>query len=143
MRVVLLVALLTLACRGPFLLLPGGKLSGEVKPAPQSFAFAKDAGTIQLETHPEEPYSVNVSGVVVNDGLYVNAGDTRTKWVQNIDVSPLVRARVKGDVYELKARRVTEKAEIDAFSVAWLDLGAMRRDPRKLGEVWIYELEPR
>jgi hypothetical protein len=56
----------------------------------------------------------------------------------------LVRARVEGVVYELKARRVSDAAEMDAFAAAWLGLGAWARDPRKLeGEVWVFRLEPR
>ena len=143
-RSLLLVALFACGCgRGPFLLLPGGRLDGPVKPPPASFAFAAEAGTIQLETRPADPYSVNVAAAVADDRLYVSAGDSRTRWAENIEVDPLVRARIEGDVYELRARRVTDRAELDAFAVAWLRLGSWARDPRKLGEVWVYQLEPR
>jgi F420H(2)-dependent quinone reductase len=138
----LLCSILLCAC-GPFLLLPGGKLDGDVKPPPASFAFASGAGTIQLETRPADPYSVNVAGAVVGDGLYVSGGDTKTRWVENIEADPLVRARVDGSVYELRARRVTDDAELRAFAVAWMNLGSWARDPTKLGEVWVYRLEPR
>jgi len=138
----LLCALLVCGC-GPFLLLPGGRLGGTVKPTPASFAFASDAGTIQLETRPADPYSVNVAGAVVGDGLYVSGGDTKTRWVENIEADPLVRARIDGSVYELRARRVVDAAELQAFAVAWLNLGSWARDPTKLGEVWVYRLEPR
>jgi hypothetical protein len=143
-RAALVAVTVLCGCGGPLPFLAGGKLDGPVKPAPASFAFAKDAGTIQLETRPEKPYSVNVAGAVVGDGLYVSAGDSRTQWVENIEADPLVRARVEGVVYELKARRVTDAAEMDAFAAAWLGLGAWARDPRKLeGEVWVFRLEPR
>ncbi len=46
----LLLLLATFGCNGPFALLPGGKLDGEVKPAPSDWAFAGDYGTGQLET---------------------------------------------------------------------------------------------
>jgi hypothetical protein len=54
-----------------------------------------------------------------------------------------VRARIDGSVYELRAHRVVDDAEMRAFAVAWTSLGAWARDPTKLGEVWVYRLEPR
>jgi hypothetical protein len=121
----------------------GGKLDGPVKPTPASFAFVENGSTMQLETLPEKPYSVNVAAAIVGDGLYVNAGNTQTQWVKNIGVTPLVRARLSGDVYELSARRVTEAKEMDAFAEVWTR-SAWARDPRKLdGEVYVFALEPR
>ena len=138
-----LCAVVLFGC-GPFLLFPGGKLEGPVKPTPSSFAFATSGATIQLETRPEDPYSVNVTSAIVGNGLYVSAGNSRSHWVQNIEVTPLVRARVGGDVYELRARRVVDAAEMDAFAGAWLSRNSWARDPRKLGgETWVFRLEPR
>src|SRR5262245_61214074 len=140
-----LAALWLCACNGPFLLASGGKLDGPVKPAPASFASAENGATIQLETLPDtKPYSVNVTSAIVGDGLYVNAGNSRSQWSQNLEVTPLVRARVAGDVYELKARRVTDTKEMDAVAEVWLSRNSWARDPRKLdGEVFVYRLEPR
>jgi hypothetical protein len=141
---VLFVILLSGCGGGPLPFLAGGKLDGTVKPAPASFAFVRDVGTIQLETRPEDPYSVNVAGAVVGEGLYVSAGDNRANWVDHIDANPLVRVRIEGDVYELEARRVTDAKEMDAFAESWLALGAWARDPRELdGEPYVYRLEPR
>lgn len=141
-RFALLCSVALSAC-GPFLLLPGGKLDGPVKPTPASFAFASDAGTIQIETRPADPYSVNVACAIVGDRLYVSGGDTKTRWVENIEADPLVRTRIDGDVYELRARRVVDDAELREFAVAWMNLGSWARDPTKLGEVWVYQLGPR
>ncbi|MBW2363356.1 MAG: hypothetical protein JRG84_20865 [Deltaproteobacteria bacterium] len=57
----LLVALATSGCNGPFGLLPGGALEGEARPLPPEWSFAGDYGTAQLQTKPEEPYSVNLA----------------------------------------------------------------------------------
>ena len=139
-----LLAVLVCGCSNPFLLLPGGKLDGPVKPTPASFAFVESGTTIQIETLPEKPYSVNVSSAVVGDELYVNAGNSKAQWVTNIEVSPLVRARLDGDVYELRARRVGDAAEMDRVAEVWLSRNRWARDPRKLeGEVWVFELEAR
>lgn len=138
----LLVALLVCGCE-PFLVFAGGGLDGPVKPTPASFALPGNRATIQLETQPEDPYSVNVSGAVVDGRLYVSAGDTLSRWARNIEANSRVRARVDGSLYELRARRVVDKAELQAFAVVWTSGNTWARDPMKLGEVWVYQLGPR
>ena len=81
---------------GPLGLLPGGKLDGEVGPMPASWAFAGASGQVQLETRPDDPYSVNVNYTIVDGRLYVNAGNTETAWVKNIEANPNVRLRMEG-----------------------------------------------
>lgn len=121
---------------------PGGSLDGPVKPAPASFAFARETGTIQLESRPEDPYSVNITAAVVGDELYVSAGDNLSQWAANIEANPLVRVRIDGEVYELRASRVTDDAEMRAFAAEWTK-HSWARDPLELDEVWVYRLGPR
>ena len=130
------------ACGGPFAVFPGGALEGPVKPAPPSFTFAHDAGTIQLETGGQEPYSVNIACAVVGDRLYLSAGDTKTRWVENMEANPLVRLRINGEVYELRAERVTDDGEMRAFADEWTK-NSWARDPTTLDEVWVYRMEAR
>ncbi len=75
--------------------------------------------------------------------MYLNAGDTETQWVKNMDADPAVRLRVEGTVYELLAERVTNTAEIERFAAAWTDQSTFRRDPTELEQVWIYRLRAR
>jgi len=136
-----LVGLLVgLGCEGPMLLLPGGELSGKSTPTPGDWNFAGDYGMAQLETQPENPYSVNIAYTVVDGFFYNDAGDTETQWVQNIAANPLVRFRRDGSLYDLRAARVTDVAEIATFGKAWTDQSLFRRDPAELDEVWIYQL---
>ncbi len=135
----LLAVPLLLACEGPIAYLPGGALAGPVEPLPASVDFARDAGTVQLETRPEEPYSVNLACTVVGDHLYVSAGGNRSQWVENLEADPRVRLRVEGVIYELRAERVTDAAELDAFAEAWLK-NAWARDPRGYEEAFVYRL---
>jgi len=137
------LALLGLACGGPFGLMPGGELSGDVQPAPSDWSFAGDYGTAQLETDPAEPYSVNLAYTILDGIVYLNAGDTETQWVKNMNSNPAVRLRVEGSVYELRAERVTDAAEIQRFASAWTDQSTFRRDPTELEQVWIYRLRGR
>ncbi len=144
----LIVALVTLSatgvgCNGPFGLLPGGRLQGEASSAPSGWAFAGEYGTIQLETRPEDPYSVNLAFTILKGRLYINAGDTETQWVKNITANPLVRLRMEGVLYDLRAERVTDAAEIAAFGKVWASQSMFLRDPSKLDEVWIYRLASR
>jgi hypothetical protein len=60
--------------------------------------------------------------------------------VKNIAANPAVRLRVDGVIYDLRAERVTEPAEIAAFAVAWTGQSTFRRDPSKYEQVWIYRL---
>jgi len=139
----LLVLALGLGCNGPTLVFPGGALSGESAPAPDDWSFAGDSGAIQLETDPAEPYSVNLAYTVLDGRLYLNAGDTETRWVRNMDADPAVRVKIDGRLYDLAAARVSDPDEIDAFARAWTSQSIFRRDPSQLDEVWIYRLERR
>ncbi len=139
----LLLLHFVLGCSGPVMLLPGGSLTGESMPAPSDWVFAGDYGTVQLETRPEDPYSVNVAFTVVDGGIYLNAGNTETRWVKNMTQNPLVRLRMDGRLYDLRAERVTGAAEIAAFAEAWTGQSMFRRDPAKLDKVWIYRLVAR
>ena len=139
----MLLILAACGCGGPFGLLPGGGLDGESRPAPSDWVIAADHGTAQLETRPEDPYSVNLVYTIVKNRLYVNAGDTETQWVANMNANPLVRLRVDGVLYDLRAERVTDAGEISAFAEAWTSQSKFRRDPAGYEEVWIYRLGPR
>jgi hypothetical protein len=132
-----------LGCNGPTGLLPGGGLEGEARPAPSDWSFAGDYDTAQIETRPQDPYSVNLVFTILDGGLYVNAGDTETQWVKNMTEDPRVRLRVDGVLYELRAERVTDADEISAFGEAWTSQSMFRRDPAGYDEVFIYRLVAR
>ena len=53
------ISLLVLsACEDPFILAAGGELSGTVTETPDSWQLDKDSAVAQLETRPEDPYSI-------------------------------------------------------------------------------------
>ena len=139
----ILIMVSSLGCNGPFVLLPGGELDGDFERTPANWTFAGDYGTVQLETNPEDPYSVNIAYTVMNGKLYINAGDTETQWVQHMTVNPLVRLRLEGSLYDLRADRVTNEAEIALFGKSWTEQSVFRRDPTELDQVWLYRLNAR
>lgn len=132
--------LVTLGCNGPFFVFPGGRLDGPAQPMPANWSGVGASGTVQLETNPADPYSVNVAYTVLDGELYINAGDTETEWVKNIAADPQVRLRLDGEIYDLRAERVTDAAEIARFGQAWTDQSMFRRDPTSLDRVWLYRL---
>ena len=64
------VSLAVIAC-GPIWMIPGGELSGTVVPVPADWSFSDAIEIVQLETNPDDPYSVNVWGVGVGPIFYV------------------------------------------------------------------------
>ena len=139
LRLARMLPLLALAaCSGPVFLLPGGRLDGQSRSAPADWTFAGASGTAQLETRPEHPYSVNLAFTILDGALYVNVGGTETQWVENMTRNPLVRLRLEGALYDLRAERVMDRGEILAFAKAWNAQSFFRRDPAGFDEVWVY-----
>ena len=126
------------ACDGPLPFMAGGELSGTIAEVPDRWQLNEDSAVAQLETRPEEPYSINFTYVQLDGRLYVYAGDTRTNWVKHIEQSPLVRVRVQDSIYRVRAVRVMSDEELSAFAAVWAG-----RDPMQFEEVWLYRLEER
>ena len=144
---VLAIALLltgsTAGCSGPTVLLPGGALDGATTPAPSDWSFTDQVSTIQLETRPADPYSVNIWVIAMGANLYVHAGANRSTWVEHMEADPSVRLRVGDKIYELMAARVTEQGELDRFSDAYERKYDRRPRNEKIAEVYLYRLAPR
>lgn len=142
-------SLALLACGGPLGPLPGGALSGEVKPPPADWSFVADVKQAQLETNPAKPRSVNVWLGVWQSGLYVTSSmirgpkrPTERAWVRDVGLDPLVRMRIEGVVYELRAVRVEDPATVAAVRSTFEKKYAL--DALEPGrEVWVFRLDPR
>ena len=134
--------LLVVSC-GPFLLLPGGKLGGVAAPAPDDWSLTDDVDTVQLETRPEDPYSVNIWAVGMGPLLYVHAGANRSSWVEHIEASSDVRVRVEGRLYDLRASRVEDQDEFTRFSDAYEQKYGLRPGNENVAEAYLFRLEAR
>jgi hypothetical protein len=109
------VLLLALGC-DPISMLPGRALSGTVKPPPADWSFTDSVEVVQLETRPDDPYSVNVWGVAARGAFYVASGRGESSaWAKHISEDPRVRLRVNEDLYELRAVRTDDPSEREAF----------------------------
>ncbi len=137
-----LVALIV-GCGGPFVLLPGGALDGPTLPAPDSWSFTESVKTVQLETLPADPYSVNIWVIAIDENLYVHAGANRSAWVENMEVDPNVRLRVNDSIYELSAARVDGQDEFDRFSDAYEEKYGRRPRNGNVAEAYLFRLAAR
>ena len=102
---IVMLALLGLPACGPFVMIPGGELSGEVQSAPSDWSFSDAVKTVQLETRPADPYSVNIYGVAVGRDFYVAASKPDNQWARYIANDDNVRLRIGKAIYELRAVR--------------------------------------
>ena len=136
-------SLILTACNEPFILAAGGALEGPAAKAPSTWELDKDSSLAQLETQPNDPYSINFTYVQLDGRLYAYAGDTRTRWVANIEKKPLVRVRLQNKIYAAHAIRVTSSKELTEFANVWTGLSMFQRDPMQFDEVWLYRLEAR
>ncbi len=118
-RLIAVSSLFLFAGCGPFLLLPGGKLDGVTAQPPNDWSFCDEVDTVQLETRPEDPYSVNIWAVGMGPLLYVHAGANRSSWVEYMEADSDVRIRVEDKLYDLRASRVEGQDEFTRFTNAY------------------------
>jgi hypothetical protein len=123
----LLACSLVTGCGGPFLVIPGGELRGEVVNEPvEDWSFIADR-FVDLETRPSNPYSVQVNYFVKDGELYIDPAEGRG-WLENIREDPRVRVRFGGRIYPLIAVRVDRAEELEGFDA---DRIVYRLDPRR------------
>jgi hypothetical protein len=129
-RAVFLLALSAtiLACGGgPFLVFPGGELSGQVVTEPvEDWSFVTDS-FVDLETRPGDPYSVELNYIVRDGELYIDPKEGR-RWLDYIRADPRVRVRFGDEVYPLRAVLVGKPGELEGFDT---DRFIYRLDPRE------------
>jgi hypothetical protein len=121
-----LVSVFVTACGGPFFVLPGGRLSGEEVTEPVGDWSFVDDSFIDLETRPDDPYSVELNYIVRNGKLYIDPAEGR-RWLEYIRADSRVRVRFGGKVYPLEAVLVGKPGELPDFDA---DRFVYRLDPR-------------
>lgn len=106
--------LVTLVCLG--CVFPSGALSGQVAPAPESWAFDDDDQPCRLETSAPEPRSVRVGCYSVEGQLYIHSHRFTNaprlwgrSWVEEIRENPSVRIKISDRIYLLTAEEITSE----------------------------------
>ena len=137
-----------LAC-GPVGPIRGVRLRGPVEPAPAVWSAIDSVRTVQLETRPDDPQSVNVWLGVVGGEPFIATSLIRGTdvpaergWVKNVLADPRVRLRVDGRVHELKAIRVDDAAQAERVREAMMKKYDVDPDAHA-SAAWVFRLEPR
>jgi hypothetical protein len=136
---------ISLGCGGPLIMLPGGSLSGTVSAAPNDWTFTDAFKTVQLETRPGDPYSVNIWGVAIEGEFFVVSGrGLENAWAQHIESDPRVRLRVGSNVYELRATQSRDPADRTRFLQALTEkYEEFDPDEEQPSQALLFRLEPR
>lgn len=114
LAMLVLLAALALGCGGPFLIVPGGALRGEVvEPSPTDWSFVSDT-FIDLEVRPSDPYSVELNYIVKDGALYIDPAESR-RWLEFLREDDRVRVRFSGKVYLLRAVLAGQPGELEGF----------------------------
>ena len=151
----LIAAIVATACE-PVFVFAGGALSGSEEPAPDNWTFSRDVDTVQIETRPSDPYSVNVWGVAVESFVYVAASDGgESRWAREIEADPRVRLKIGERLFALQATRLTADAregetaseganeEIARVVDAYVEKYDLDPDESFVGGAWVFRLQAR
>lgn len=144
---VFLVALAVVAGCEPVGPVPGGALDGTTAAIPDGWDEARDAALFQLQTRPDDPYSVNLWGVVVDGHLYVASGEgASSRWVGHLANDDSVRLRLGEAIYDLRAVRVADAGELEGVRLSYIEKYQIEDDPDMEGEfgehAWVFRLDP-
>ncbi len=118
MLILALVATTIVGCNGPIVVIPGGALGGNVQPAPSLWTQVPE--TIQLETRPSDPYSINIWAVGIDSVLYVATGADGTRWSEHMTHEANVRVRFGETIFELTAAAVNTPEEQKRVADAYI-----------------------
>ena len=139
-RFMLVVAgLLVVSGCEPFSSIPGRELAGVVQDAPAQWSEVPE--TIQLETRPSDPYSINIWGVGLAEHLYVATASDESNWVPFIESDPSVRVRVDGDLYRLRASLVEDPDERARVAAAYDEKYEVDRNEGWVARAMIFRLD--
>jgi hypothetical protein len=104
-----------LACGGPMLVFPGGALSGEVVTEPiEDWSFVSEEPFLDLETTPDDPYSVQINYILRDGKLYIDPAEDRT-WFEHLKEDLNVRIRFGDKIYPVTAVLVGRPGELEGF----------------------------
>ena len=94
--------------------LPGGELSGEAASADSWSDVVTEDGVLDLETRPDDPYSVRIGFTMRGDSICIDPGSGR-KWLANLQSDSRVRIRIDQNIYQAMAISVTDAGELEGF----------------------------
>lgn len=147
-RILILCGLVFLVACRPMGPLPGGELSGTVQAIPNDWSAARDMPIVQVETRPNNPYSINIWGVAHENDFYIGSGSGKeATWVGHLEEDPNIRLRLGTNIYLLRAMRVTDEAEKtvvrDLYVEKYEDFEEQISSQYAAEELFVFRLDPR
>ena len=131
------------ACGGPLGMIHGGRLDGTLVTEPVTdWSFTDAVQKIQIETSPDDPYSVNVWCVAKDDHLWITAGSHTNTWAKNLSADPRMRVRVGEKLYDRRAVRVTDPLEAKLVISLYEKKYDYERDENGFGGPMQFRLDP-
>ena len=103
-----------MGCNGPMAWMPGGALVGPEQTAENWTTAAAGADTLELETRPDEPYSVRIGFVLRGGDLYIDPAEDR-RWYAYLVEDDAVRVRFAESIYRARVVEVTDASELAGF----------------------------
>jgi len=128
-------------CSEPFIVFSGKALSGEEREPPADWSELAAIETLQIETRPDDPYSVNLWAVGIGPDLYVGTGPEGTRWSRHVQADPRVRFRVEDVVYALVAQPVLEPEERRRVAAAYVDKYELDSDGDWVTDALVFRLD--
>ena len=143
MRLTLLLLLTILLAGCDLIPFSGGALSGTPTEPPADWTEAASPDVIELETNPQNPYSVKLWIIGMGSDLYVHAGANRATWVEHIEQDANVRLLIDEALFELKAVRVESAEEFEAFAEVYEEKYGNRPRNENVNEAYLFRLSSR
>lgn len=138
--------LVLVGCSEPTFIMAGGSLSGTYALAPDDWGMSDELDVVQIETRPDDPYSVNIWGVGVGDRFYVAAADgEETEWARYIEDDPSVMLRVGEHLYALVGARLhwgEHADELGRVKAAYAEKYGVDAESNFVDTAWVYRLTP-
>jgi len=122
--------------------LSGHALSGTPTAAPADWTGLGAVETVQLQTRPADPYSVNVWGVAIGPDYYIASGrGENSSWVHHIADDPAVTLRIGDALYSLRAVRIVDAAELARVRAAYAAKYDMEAQDSNPDQAWVFRLD--
>jgi hypothetical protein len=139
----LATCLLLTGCAEPFIVFAGGALPGEVTDPPVDWTPLNSVEVVQLESNPQDPYSVNIWAAGIGPNLYIATSADGTNWTEFLDEDRDVRLRIEDKVYALEAVPVTSSDERAIVAAEYVRKYGVDKEDNWVSSGRIYRLDRR
>jgi hypothetical protein len=98
---------------------------------------------VQLESNPQDPYSVNIWAAGIGPNLYIATSADGTNWTEFLEEDRDVRLRIEDKVYALEAVPVTSSDERAIVAAEYVRKYGVDKEDNWVSSGRIYRLDRR